>query len=964
MISLFYVVFSSLEQESNGYQYHVIPGEEFNELPDQTIYSIAEDSTGLLWFSTSLGLYKFDGYNYDLVTIPSKKGRAVFEFKVQGRKVLFSNVYGQLFETEKDSAKLIIDLSDLSSGSVPKFVNRENHLYVGLKSGLFFIDGRDKRAISNDYILGLTSQFNRVLFVNDQGLLKSLDQSGNIETLEGLKGGAQRINHLSFAERPSDERLLFYQIDGVNHFKLINKFGKLISLEIPEVILRLNINHVYIEKVKFRSFIVSTEQGCYRLSFLKNGSIATIETLLSTDYNCTSALEERGGDIMISTMNNGFFVLPNQKLEYLNVSDVNEIETFTVLNNHSFVTGSINGVLRIYKEASLSSQIQLPNHAKIEKIVYLRNADLLLINTNSNYGYTYQIKDGILKENKHLVATKDLYTLTDSTVLHATFDRLSLVDLWEGTETKELINSRTMRVVFDSTIQCFYAATLQGVYAFDKRLDHFRKIKSEDNIILLDLEIVDGKVFGFSNNQLFIIKNGSLKQIAEFKGVLKDIEGDDKGDIIWISTTNGIISYNLTTGEYDVLPVSKDLLGEVNRLEYRNSTLYFSDRRSIYRLKKNELVNSKGLDFRPVLNRLLIKGESVVFKENYSLTYDQSDIRLEFGLNRYNSSKSMIYYYKLNASDNEEGDWLKLPEGINYIQLTSLAAGDYTVLVYAESKAGRRSEVSELVHFSVLPPFWQRWWFYLLIGTSVLLMAFIIISKRLSIREKRKNEELSLALYKQRTALLQLENLRSQMNPHFIFNALNSIQDYIVLNERKLASSFLVKFSRLIRIYLEQGQQNEIYLKQEIEALRLYLELEKVRFEEELTYEIIIDDELDLTTIKIPSLLIQPYIENALKHGLLHKKSDRSLSVRFSLKSSKVLECIIEDNGVGRSVSHDINLSRKEHRSFATQATEKRVELINEVKSNNDKIQIKIDDLFSATLKPNGTRVNILIPFK
>jgi LytS/YehU family sensor histidine kinase len=202
------------------------------------------------------------------------------------------------------------------------------------------------------------------------------------------------------------------------------------------------------------------------------------------------------------------------------------------------------------------------------------------------------------------------------------------------------------------------------------------------------------------------------------------------------------------------------------------------------------------------------------------------------------------------------------------------------------------------------------------------------------------------------------------MNPHFIFNALNSIQDYIVLNERKLASSFLVKFSRLIRIYLEQGQQNEIYLNQEIEALRLYLELEKVRFEEKLTYEIIIDDELDLTTIKIPSLLIQPYIENALKHGLLHKKSDRSLSVRFSLKSSKVLECIIEDNGVGRSVSHDINLSRKEHRSFATQATEKRVELINEVKSNNDKIQIKIDDLFSATMKPNGTRVNILIPFK
>ncbi len=957
-------VFSSFEQELHRYEYHALSGEEFQELPDHTIYSVTEDSTGILWLSTSLGLYQFDGYNFSLVRSPVKKGRAVFEFKVEGPKVFFSNVYGQLFEASKDTLKLISDVSDYSNGSVPKYVKHQGRFYIGTKSGLFSLNDSVNKLLSGEYILGLTAQNNNILYVNDEGLLKFVDQDGTIRTSENLMENAQQINHLSFSEGEAQLRLLFYKLDGVNRFKLFDHKERGISLNLPKALSRITINHVYIEKDSLLSFIVSTEQGCYRIQYPQQGTTPKLEMLLSADYNCTSALKERGGDLLVATMNNGFFILPNQQIKHLNISGGDEVEAFTVLNNKTYATGSIDGLLRIYEEGNLSKQIQLPNHSKIEKIVFLRSANVLLINTNGNFGYIYHLERNKFTENKRLVATKDIFPLSDSLILHATFDRLSLLNLWKEDGEKELINSRTMRIVHDSKAKRFYAATLKGVYAFGDELNSFTKIKSNDKTILLDLEIVNDKVLGFSDNRLYSIKDESLHLITEFNGVIKDIKGDNENNTIWLNTTMGIISFDLTTREHFILPLSKDLLKEINELEFKDSTLYFSDRKALYVFKNNNIARNKDLDFKPTLNLLEINGESKSFQKNYNLNYNQSNIRLEFGVNRYNSSKSMTYYYKLKRAGDESGAWLKLPGGINYIQLTNLAADDYTVLAYAQTKAGNKSEVAKLVRFSVSPPYWQRWWFFLIIAIFTILLVAIAIQKWLSIREKRKNEELSLALYKQRTALLQLENLRSQMNPHFIFNALNSIQDYIVLNERKLASSFLVKFSRLIRIYLEQGQQNEISLKQEIEALRLYLELEKVRFEDELTYEIVVDNKLVLTTIKIPSLLLQPYIENALKHGLLHKKLNRSLSVRFSLKSSKLLECIIEDNGVGRAASRDINLSRKGHVSFATQATEKRVELINEVKCNNDKIQIKIYDLFSAAGKPNGTRVNILIPFK
>jgi LytS/YehU family sensor histidine kinase len=204
---------------------------------------------------------------------------------------------------------------------------------------------------------------------------------------------------------------------------------------------------------------------------------------------------------------------------------------------------------------------------------------------------------------------------------------------------------------------------------------------------------------------------------------------------------------------------------------------------------------------------------------------------------------------------------------------------------------------------------------------------------------------------------LKLENFRSQMNPHFIFNALNSIQDYIISNEKELASKYLVKFSRLIRMYLDHSQQNMISLKQEITALNFYLELEKVRFDDALYYEININESVNPNQIKIPSLFIQPYVENAIKHGLLHKQGDKKLIIDFNIESN-FLKITIEDNGVGRARAQEIN--KASHKSFSTKANQERIKLYKN-KLNLD-ITVITEDLKDANNKAIGTRVIIYIP--
>jgi tetratricopeptide (TPR) repeat protein len=226
--------------------------------------------------------------------------------------------------------------------------------------------------------------------------------------------------------------------------------------------------------------------------------------------------------------------------------------------------------------------------------------------------------------------------------------------------------------------------------------------------------------------------------------------------------------------------------------------------------------------------------------------------------------------------------------------------------------------------------------------------------------EKRETELRELKIKQQQTELerseSELKAIKAQMNPHFIFNALNSIQEMFFIGDKRLANEHLGKFSQLTREILKASGKQFISLAEEIDMLTKYLELEGLRFESDFAFAIHLNDEDVADDIQLPPMLIQPYVENAIRHGLLHKQGEKRIDIHFVFdEAQKQLSCAIEDNGVGREASAEINKKRKQlHESFSTSANAKRLDLLNQ--NRDGKIGVVYEDLKA------GTKVTILIP--
>ena len=264
------------------------------------------------------------------------------------------------------------------------------------------------------------------------------------------------------------------------------------------------------------------------------------------------------------------------------------------------------------------------------------------------------------------------------------------------------------------------------------------------------------------------------------------------------------------------------------------------------------------------------------------------------------------------------------------------------------------------IDFKINKPFWLNTFF--LIYMSLIIIALLYTFYKYQIQKIEKKNQLLLDKVNLEKNLNQskLKAIKSQMNPHFFYNALNTIQSYILSNDKKQAVSYLSKFSTLTRTILEMSEKENITLSEEIKTLGLYLDIEKARFDEDFSYEINIAYGIDIENIKIPSMLLQPYVENAVKHGLLHKKGEKKLTIDFE-RIFDSLKITIDDNGIGRQKSAELNaIKNKDHLSFATEAMQNRIALLNQYKQKN--IAINFDDKFNKNDQSLGTKVIIEIP--
>lgn len=430
----------------------------------------------------------------------------------------------------------------------------------------------------------------------------------------------------------------------------------------------------------------------------------------------------------------------------------------------------------------------------------------------------------------------------------------------------------------------------------------------------------------------------------------------DKFNNIWIATNNGLckIDGNTKSNMIDYSYLSSYNFGSINDLYRANDSLFISSSNGLYSFSIPNLDKKISNINLPIYVTNVLSGNLNFVKEISEIPFSENSIKFSFLAITFSNAKSFEYQYTIKGFENK---WHSTKN--TYIEYINLPSGNYTFMVKAVCKNSAITSKTAMFNFSIEKPFWEKLWF---IGLLILLFTFIVyLFIRIRIRHITKKEQAKAAI---NIALAELEAkaLRSQMNPHFIFNSLNSIQSYILQNNVKAAHLYLGKFSTLIREILENSKSDKISIQNEIKMLENYLELEKMRANDSFDFEIICENTIDEFKTYIPIMFIQPFVENAILHGVNPLKNKKgNINITFQYFDTTSISCTIEDNGIGRKASEELkNKKQKYHESMGLSVSSQRLTQYNQ--SHNSSLTIEILDLYDTKNISLGTKVKILIP--
>lgn len=477
-----------------------------------------------------------------------------------------------------------------------------------------------------------------------------------------------------------------------------------------------------------------------------------------------------------------------------------------------------------------------------------------------------------------------------------------------------------------------YLGALDGLWMFDPESANTKPINfneadgmSSDLIYSITFGKTENEIWAGTNQGLNKIDISGFKKSEKkniipfgkedgFSGVECNSNGTwvDKDGSIWFGTVNGLIKYD----PYEYIE---------NEAESKTSITGF---RLFY------------------TDTILTNNIHLSYKDN-SITFYYSGISL--------TNPAKVQYSHI--LDGFEKNWSPSSKE-RLVTYSNLPSGTYTFKVISENNEGIWNKIPASFTFTINIPFWKTWGFII---TSVLLIvtAFMLFI-RYRIREIKNREKQKTELNK-KIANIESQALRAQMNPHFIFNTLSSIQHYISNHNTDAALKYLSKFAKLMRKIMENSKLQMITVAEEINALNLFLELEVMRFDKKFEYHIVIDPNIDQNYDRIPSMLIQPYVENAIIHGLLPKQGLGEISITLQKQNDTIL-CIIEDTGIGRENSKKFKKNRvQQHKSMGMSITQERLDILNASLSSN--INSEIIDLHENG-EPTGTRVRLVIPLE
>ncbi len=394
----------------------------------------------------------------------------------------------------------------------------------------------------------------------------------------------------------------------------------------------------------------------------------------------------------------------------------------------------------------------------------------------------------------------------------------------------------------------------------------------------------------------------------------------------------------------------------------------------------NPLLADKNEDpARPIISQFSIRNQVMPFsavavaQTPLRLAHHQNFLSFDFTAINYTQSERMQFRYVLEGS----GEGWTAPSQNRSVNFTNLAPGKYVFKVLAANSAGVWSPEPAVFRFTILPPWWATWWFRLLVTGALVFSGYAYFQNRIrkirrtaearereaGYRQREAELQREVAEFSRQVAEVELAALRAQMNPHFVFNCLNSINTFILLNDPKNASGYLQKFSRLIRKVLDASRSEYSSLRDELDTLRYYIELEQMRYGGRFNFIINVPETLNPDAFELPPMLVQPYVENAIWHGLMNREAEGGLLLLDVFEQNNSLVIKVEDNGVGRKKAAELkSRSAVAHKSHGMQVTDERIRIINELYHTS--ATVTIEDLFDEKGEGKGTRVILTIPIQ
>jgi ligand-binding sensor domain-containing protein len=964
---------------------------EADGLPQSEIISITRDQRDFYWVATQAGISRYNGYTFESFgTYESEDAStSIIEIDAKGNYVygLFSNKYIRIntlsLEIEQirfSSKQTIINPKQISSTST--------QLLLGAENGFWVLNEKDGKVLKHfkldevkdilqlaqgKWLIGTVSGI-YVYYPYSLSLINlNLPHTSFINKL-------CLTNKNAFAWVEGDGILYETSLNGLN-FAKVNEIDLLDSYTISSLCFYRN------------RFYLGTAKGLLEVDkndklrwYVRNGLYNT-----SISNNAVSCLYSDCQDrLWVGTFLGGLNYYNPYKHKFRvvsmsmmpNLKEVREVLSFGEAANGDILYSTFSGDLgwfdpndaSIYETYSIEMPFYclLPIEGATRKFLGGSSQGLFLIEQGN--AKPKQLKttsnaksfEGDIKSIKHW--KEDLYWMAGSggLFLYDLANQKTLEHFNIGNSELGSDNIRSINVYRHSEI---LVSTASGLYTFAIGTKKFKLLNLNTTSKLqpfVGQTVVDkfGRIWAGTRTGLFIREpNGRVRHFSSANGLpdnsVYSLVLTKDGKSCWMSTNNGLVVISTQDFSWVHYDINDGLQGsefnEGSSLITSAGEIYFGGLTGFNHFFPNQLTLDS-LPFRVEMIHISDFNKVIEPKPYYYFTSDENFLTFEFVSLDFSRSNGNTYYYQLEGLQN---DWIQAGNR-RFASFGQLPPGDYVFKVKARNMDNYWSSNVATIHFTIVPVFYKSIWFIVTIALLVLILIGALLSYRVRLAFKEQEEKAALNAT---IGELELRALRAQMNPHFIFNSLNSIQDFVLNNESKLAAKYLSKFAKLIRMILDLSEQTFVRIDQKVVFLNLYIELEALRLSNSFTWQLEVDEKINGSDF-VPTLLVQPYIENAIWHGLQHKKgADKKLHITFKYINEDLIEVEVIDNGIGRDASKIINKNRlTAHQSKGVQLTLERMKALH--KLFGSKPSVEIIDLFDENKLACGTMVVMLIPVK